>query len=64
LTVEAEIERGGERRTRAAVLVKWLSVVAAGGGPAAGKFSATSREGGDYGHEVSILIAVLNADGR
>lgn len=64
LTVEAETERGGERRTWAAVLVKWLSFVAAGRRPAAGKFSATSREGGDYGHEVSILTAVLDADGR
>jgi hypothetical protein len=31
---------------------------------AAGKFSATSRQGGDHGHEVSILMAALDADGR
>jgi hypothetical protein len=46
------------------MLVKWLSAVAAGRRPPAGKFSATSREGGDDGHEVSILIAVLDGDGR
>jgi hypothetical protein len=57
-------ECGGDRHAVAAVLAKSSSVVASGHGRVAGKFGATSRQGGDHGHEVSILIAAaLDADG-
>jgi len=61
---ETEIERGDDRRALAAVLAKSSSVVAAGRRRAAGKFGATSRQGCDQSHEVSILIAMREADGR
>jgi hypothetical protein len=61
---ETEIECGRDRRTRATVSAKSSSGFAADRRLAAGKFSATSRQGGDHGHEVSILMAALDADGR
>ncbi len=64
LMAEMEIERGDDRRALAVVLAKSSSIVAAGRRRAAGKFGATSRQGGDQGHEVSILIAMCEAEGR
>jgi hypothetical protein len=64
LLAETVIERGDDRRALAAVLAKSSSVVAAGRRRAAGKFSATSRPGGDQGHAASILLATREADGR
>src|SRR5208283_570075 len=57
LRAETAIEGGGDRRVLAAVLAKSSSVGTAGHRRSAGKFSATSRPGGDDGHEVSILTA-------
>jgi len=64
LMAETEIERGGDRLASAAMLAQPSSVVAAGRRRAADKFGATSRPGGDQVHEVSILIATREADGR
>jgi hypothetical protein len=61
---ETAIERGGDRRTWATVSAKFASALAAGRRLAAGKFSGTSRQGGDHDHEVSILMVTLDADGR